>query len=272
MSELTIYQRQGSVSCDFTGIQNQLAEHLKQYQGIVFTEDTKADAKKTVAEIRKDKADFESRLKEAKKEYMRPWEEFNTEAQRLVTMFDEPIIFINKQISDFEEKRKAEKKERIKAIYDEIVSEEEIRSFIPLERIYNEKWLNTTFTEKAIKDDISSSMLEVKTGLETINSFDTDAKDKALDLFKRTLILSDAIAYIGKYEEQKREILAKQAEKKVEAPAKKEAPSLPQEETFFNDKEVALTYTIFLKDTDRVKLDNFLKENSIEFFCHGGKR
>lgn len=272
MNDLTIFQRQGSISCDFTGIQNQLAEHLKQYQGVLFTEDTKTDAKKTVAEIRKDKADFESRLKEAKKEYMRPWDEFNAEAQKLVSMFDEPITFINKQVADFEEKRKAEKKERIEAIYAEIVPEEEIRSFIPLTRIYNERWLNSTFTEKDIRDEISSTKLEVKTGLETIKSFNSDAVDKAMQVFKDTLILSNAITLIGKYEEQKREILAKEAEKKVEAPAKKEAPTLPKAETFFNDKEVALTYTIFLKDEDRVKLDNFLKDNNIEFFCHGGKK
>lgn len=289
MSEVTIFQRQGSVSCDFEGIKNQLDRRLNQYRGIIFTEDTKTDAKKTVAEIRKDKADFSDRLKEAKKEYMKPWDEFNAQAQELVKMFDEPIEFINRQIEDFENKRKEEKKERIEAIYAEIVPEGEIRSFLPLEKVYNEKWLNSTYTEKAIKDDIQASKIEVETGLNAIKGFNSGATERALDIFKRTLNLSEAMAYISTYEEQKQQIVkdmsvANLAIKPIDTSnmdvigdgfkgfKPKDEPTLPKEETFFNDKEVALTYTIFLKDTDRVKLDNFLKENNIEFFCHGGKR
>ncbi len=302
MSEVTIFQRQGSVSCDFEGIKNQLDIRLNQYRGIIFTEDTKTDAKKTVAEIRKDKADFSDRLKEAKKEYMKPWDEFNAQAQELVKMFDEPINFINKQVEDFENKRKEEKKERIEAIYAEIVPEGEIRTFLPLEEVYNEKWLNTTYTEKAIKDDIQASKIEVETGLNAIKGFNSGTTERALDIFKRTLNLSEAMAYISSYEEQKQQTVkdisvANLAIKTInESDVKslnvktidtsdmdvigdgfkgfkpKDEPTLPKEETFFNDNEVALTYTIFLKDTDRVKLDNFLKENNIEFFCHGGKR
>lgn len=289
MSDLTIFQRQGSVSCDFAGIRNKLDERLNQYRGIIFTEDTKTEAKKTVAEIRKDKADFSDRLKEAKKEYMKPWDEFNAQAQELVKMFDEPINFINKQVEDFENKRKEEKKERIEAIYAEIVPEGEIRTFLPLEKVYNEKWLNSTYTEKAIKDDIQASKIEVETGLNAIKGFNSGATERALDIFKRTLNLSEAMAYISSYEEQKQQIVkdmsvANLAVKTIDTSnmdvigdgfkgfKPKDEPTLPKEETFFNDKEVALTYTIFLKDTDRVKLDNFLKENNIEFFCHGGKR
>ena len=59
-----IFQREGSVTCDFEGIKSRIEAQMKQYDGIVFTEDTKTDAKKTVASIRKDKKDFLDRVKE----------------------------------------------------------------------------------------------------------------------------------------------------------------------------------------------------------------
>ena len=162
MNEITIFQRSGSVTCDFQGIKNQLEAYLKQYDGILFTEETKAAAKKTVAELRKDRTDFLARIKDAKAEYMKPWDDFNKQAMELADMFDKPICFINEQIDAFEDKRRKDKLETVKSIYKDLVFEEDLRVYLPFEKVYNEKWLNATYTEKAVKDDIMAAKVVSK--------------------------------------------------------------------------------------------------------------
>ena len=55
--------------------------------------------------------------KDAKKQYMVPWNEFEAKAKKLISLYDEPINFINGQVQAFEEKRVAEKKKLISEIF-----------------------------------------------------------------------------------------------------------------------------------------------------------
>lgn len=56
----------GLVKTNFDEIEKQLAADMYQYDGIIFTEDTKADAKKRVAELRKLKRSIEDSHREVK--------------------------------------------------------------------------------------------------------------------------------------------------------------------------------------------------------------
>lgn len=78
----------------------------------MFTEDSKTYAKKEVASLRAEKKSLQENMREAKKQYMVPWNDFEAQAKRLIELYDEPINFINGQVQAFEEKRIAEKKKR----------------------------------------------------------------------------------------------------------------------------------------------------------------
>lgn len=53
MLEVQIERRNGAISFNFEDIKEALAAELELYKNLVFTEETKTDAKKTVAELRK---------------------------------------------------------------------------------------------------------------------------------------------------------------------------------------------------------------------------
>lgn len=294
MNEIKIWQEGHQIFCNFDDVQKFLDEQLEIYNKMVFTEESKKDAKQTIADLRKMKKEFEDRIKSFKKEFMIPLEEFLEKAHALSAMFDKPIVFIGDQIDAFEKQRVEEKVERIKVIYAEMVDDEEIQSYIPLNRIYNVKWENTTYTEKAIKQDLLNKKTEVKEALQMIRGFNTECEEKALEQYMSTLDLQNTIKYIQRYEEQKKEILENQrrqeeerirqeerravaveqaAQQKVEqveqaAQQKVEEAKAEVIEAFIPEEggeEKPYNYTIFLTDDAKQKLETFMDSVGIEY-------
>ena len=113
MNEITavITQERAKISCNFDQVKQAIQETLAEYKGAVFTEDSKTYARKHVASLRAKKKELQDNLREAKKEYMKPWDEFEGQAKTLIALYDEPINLINGQVQEFEAKRKEKKKE-----------------------------------------------------------------------------------------------------------------------------------------------------------------
>ena len=209
-----IVQQEGTVSCNFEEVEGYIKERLKEYDGAIFTEESKGYAKKELAKLRAEKKELNDNLRDAKKKYMAPWDAFEPKAKELINLFDEPITLIDGQVKAFEEDRIAQKKALIEAIYTELVGD--LADIIPLERIYNPKWENATMKEKAIREEVLAQATAARIALDTIHGMPSDAETKALDVFKQTLSLPEAISCINAYEAQKAEILRKEQERKRE--------------------------------------------------------
>lgn len=216
MTELraVITQQEGTVSCNFEEVKGYIRERLKEYDGAVFTEESKGYAKKELAKLRAEKKELNDNLREAKKKYMAPWDAFEPKVKELINLFDEPITLIDGQVKAFEEDRVVQKKALIEAIYTELVGD--LSDIIPLERIYNPKWENATTKEKAIREEVLAQATAARIALDTIRGMRSDAESKALDVYKQTLSLSIAISCINAYEAQKAEILRKEQERQRE--------------------------------------------------------
>lgn len=208
-----ITQERAKISCNFEQVEKEIQSVLSEFKGAVFTEDSKPYAKKHVAALRAQKKIFQDNLREEKKKYMKPWEEIEAQAKRLISLYDEPINFINGQIDAFEEKRIAEKKKLIQQIYVESVSTP-LRKYIPLERIYNKKWENATFKRKDIQEEISDAADRTQRDITMLTDMDSEAVEKALSLYRTNLDLTESISYIQRYERQKQEILAREEERR----------------------------------------------------------
>ena len=209
-----ITQQEGTVSCNFEEVEAYIKDRLKEYDGAIFTEESKGYAKKELAKLRAEKKELNDNLRDAKKKYMAPWDAFEPKAKKLINLFDEPITLIDGQVKAFEEDRIAQKKAMIETIYTELIGD--LADIIPLERIYNPKWENATMKEKAIREEVLAQATAARIALDTIHGMHSDAETKALDVFKQTLSLPEAISCINAYEAQKAEILRKEQERKRE--------------------------------------------------------
>ncbi len=208
---VVVTQTSGVINCDFEAGKAYLRKRLEEYQGVIFTEDTKAAAKKAVADLRKEKKAFSDRVKEVKAEYMIPFEKFANEAMELIEMYDEPINFINSQIEEFEKKRVEEKKMLINQLYEECIAE--MAEILPMAKIYNSKWENATTSQKAIREELMGRKEDAKKAIAAIKEMNSEVEEIALNMYKESYDLTKCILYINQHEQQKREILAREQER-----------------------------------------------------------
>lgn len=218
--QAVITQESAKISCNFEQVRNAIESKLAQYDGMVFTEESKVSAKKEVAGLRAEKKTFQDNLRTEKKRYMEPWDAFEAQAKELISMYDKPIIQISDQIQAFEEKRIAEKRALILQWYEKLIPEE-LREFLPLKRIYTQKWENVTMTKKKVCDELYQIYESTKGAVETIRGMGSEAVGKALEMYKRDLNLPNAITYINNYERQKQEILIREQERQRQEEAER---------------------------------------------------
>ena len=220
MLEVQISRNNGTIDFNFEDLKDALTGELEFYKNLVFTEDTKADAKKTVAELRKLKKQINDKRIEVKKLYMQPYTNFEAKVKELDKLINEPIAYISEQIDAFEQKRIEEKRELINEIYLELVSErEDIAGYVELNRVYDSKWENASTSKKTIQEAITSYLDSVDNDIAAIKSMESEYETKALMRYKETGVLSDALLTIRQWEKQKEEILKAEEEKHAEIEA-----------------------------------------------------
>lgn len=239
---VNVEQKNGVIGFNFEEIKEKLNSELEIYKNMIFTEESKTEAKKTIASLRKLKKSVNDKKLEVKKSFMIPYTNFEAQVKELDNLIDEPINFINNQVEEFERKRVEEKKALISEIYTEIMAEhEEASGYLPLQRIYDSKWENATTTKKAITETITERVDHVEKDLGIIRSMESDFEDKGIEKYKTTLELSDAIEVMNQYQKQKEEILRRQeeeAERKAEEEARNESEKNSEPDIAVNETPI----------------------------------
>lgn len=282
---VNVEQKNGVIGFNFEEIKEKLNSELEIYKNMIFTEESKTEAKKTIASLRKLKKSVNDKKLEVKKSFMIPYTNFEAQVKELDNLIDEPINFINNQVEEFERRRVEEKKALISEIYTEIMAEhEEASGYLPLQRIYDSKWENATTTKKAITEAIAERVDHVEKDLSIIHSMESEFEDKGIEKYKATLELSDAIEIMNQYQKQKEEILRRQeeeAKRKAEEETRKATESAPAnisitetpveqtapEEKFIEPKVVnnSIVYEIIADPFQVVQMEAFMRENDIKF-------
>ena len=207
--EVIVNQQNGIVNFNFEEIKAQLTAEMEVYRTLVFTEEQKPAAKKDIANLRKLKKAIDDKRKEVKKTFMVPYEEFEKQVKELTSLIDEPIALIDKQVAEYEEKQRKEKAQKISELYSEVVADKEVE--VPLHTIYKKEWENITTSMKSIKQDMEDALFRIKTDLETIEGFGSDAGDRAKEMYMQNgYSLAPCIQHIQQYEQQKKEFEEKE--------------------------------------------------------------
>ena len=242
---VNVEQKNGVIGFNFEEIKEKLNSELEIYKNMIFTEDSKTEAKKTIASLRKLKKSVNDKKLEVKKSFMIPYTNFEAQVKELDNLIDEPINFINNQVEEFERRRVEEKKSLISEIYTEIMADHgEASGYLPLQRIHDSKWENATTTKKAITEAIAERVDHVEKDLGIIRSMGSEFEDKGIEKYKATLELSDAIEVMNQYQKQKEEILRRQeeeAKRKAEEEARKESEVSSATDTPMQESPVAQT-------------------------------
>ena len=131
-----------------------VAARVQDYKNIAYTEDQVKDMKKDRADLNKLRTAFESERKRLKKVCMEPYNLFEQQVKEVVALIDEPIQLIDSQLYELEERRKQQKKKDIEALFDTIG----FQTFVTLENIFDQKWLNASVSLGKIEEQMKSIM------------------------------------------------------------------------------------------------------------------
>lgn len=143
------------VDFNYEQISRYLDEVLKKYDGLVFTEETIADCKRTLADLRKGKRAVDEFRKKTKKELTKSVTEFENQCKELNKKFDEVIDPLKEQSDFFEEQRRIEKKEKVQKIVDELIKEQGLNEKYASQLIIEDSYLNKTKTLKSIREELT---------------------------------------------------------------------------------------------------------------------
>lgn len=238
----------GKLVINYEELKAALSVELEKYKGLVVTENQITEAKSTRAKLNKVKAAIEDRRKELKKEYLKPYEVIEKQAKELVDMIDEVSSNIANQIKEFEEKEKEAKKIEIANLWVKLGYNK-----ITVDKIWNEKWLNKTFTLSKIKEEMQAQIDDIEGDLNAIKELCGEDKQKCLTLqskYLRTLDFQQVLSEYNAETEAAKKIIAEEKAVKAEQEPITVVSEEPQEEV-----EVQTEVQITRNDLLRTKLE-----------------
>lgn len=228
--ELKIYENheQKEIKWNNEELKAEIAEKVKDYKNLVYTDNQIKDAKADRAKLNKLVKALEDKRKEVKKECLQPYEKFEKQIKEVIEIVNEPIALIDGQVKEYEEQKKKEKQEQIEKMFEE----KNIFDWLKFEKIFDTKWLNATTSIQKIESEIDEKVAKIDAEIATLQSLKEFAFE-AIETYKNCLDLSRAIA-----EGQRlAEIQRRKEEAKKEEEARKEQAEI-EKELPFNEPEV----------------------------------
>lgn len=266
------------IDFNFEELKEEITNKSALYKNMVYTDETIKDAKSDRALLNKFKTALEDKRKEVKKQCLEPYNQFEKQIKELVAIIDEPVKLIGEQITEFEDREKAEKHEQITKLFDKAG----FQSFVTLEQIYDPKWLNKSVSLKSIEEELTNTVYRIGHDVTTINSL-KEYSFEALEHYKKTLDLAGAIAEGQRLADIQKRKLEHEAEVKArEELAKKQAEERAKVEVEVNlheeSEEVAeeepqqavevkrqwIKFVALLSKDDALALKEFCDKRGIE--------
>lgn len=164
------------IDFNFEELKKELALQLDKYKKITYTEETMKEAKEDRAKLNKLSKAINNKKIEIHNEFEKPYTEFERKIKIILGMIDEPLQLIDKQVKEFENKQKEEKKQEIEKYFNEKIGD--YKGLINFEQIFIDRWLNATYKMATIQTDIDHIFSKTKSDLTVL---DGQIKDETVN-------------------------------------------------------------------------------------------
>ena len=248
-------------------IKKEVAEKVQHYATTVYTEDQMKDAKADRAKLRKFVDALETKRKEIKKQCLAPYEAFEKQIKEITAIVNEPIAMIDRQVKEYEEIQKAEKREAIEAYWISLSEDAKIPEGISLAQIFNEKWLNASVSLKAVVSEIDARLEQIKNDLATLAEMPEFAFE-AIEEYKHTLDINAAIREGKRLVEMQKRKAEMEAAVNCESIKPAEPVNKPEITPADPVEEIPkqwISFRAYLSTADAMALKEFFTARNIKF-------
>lgn len=214
-----------ALSFNYEELKQELQEKVSMYETLVYTEEQVRDAKADRAALNKLKKALNDERIRREKEWMVPFNDFKAKINEIISIIDKPVLLIDKQVHEFEEKQKQEKEVKIREYWDGL----DKPSWLYCDLIFNEKWLNASVSMKSVQDEINARLEQIAKDLSTLADL-PEFGFEAAEVYKTSLDLNKAISEAKRMSEiakAKAEREAELARLTAEAEAKMQEKFIP---------------------------------------------
>lgn len=201
MKELEVSKVLPVISANFDEVKESLNQNLEKYKGIIVTEETLQDCKKTQQDLGKVEKGIEDFRKSVKKDMEAPIKEFEAKCKELTALIGEVKKPIKDGIVIYDNKRKEEKKKQAEEIINECIVSMELSKKYSIQLTVLDKYTNLSASKKSIVEDVQargqalkhqqdSEEKEIENTKASIDAFvdsineDINSKLKANDYYK----------------------------------------------------------------------------------------
>ena len=178
-------------------IMDAVASITEQYEGLTYTDEQMAVAKKDRATLNSLKKAISDRRIEVKKALLAPYDVFEAEVKEVIALIDKPIAMIDKQTSAYEEKLKEDKRQELIDFFKENVGE--LEGMLTFDMIFSQRWLNKTASIKSCKEEIKAAIERTETDLRAIETMiEEKYRPYAKDYYFRNLNMTAVLNEVGR--------------------------------------------------------------------------
>ena len=259
------------IKFNYDEIKAQLSEQLKKYDNIIYTEETMNMAKTDRATLNKVKKAINDEKIRIKNIILEDYTaNFEPKCKELMEMIENVSVKIDEQVKTFERLAKDEKLKEIMNYWLENVNE--FADLINFDLIFEERWLNTTYTMSKIQAEITHIFEKARMDLSTLDATIKDPiinKQVKVFYFKNVnnpSVLGLSIQEATRIEDTNKKLNELEKTQDEEKVTKEEENQTNNEQKNTNEEKlIQLDFRAWVTKAQMTELKAFLKEKNIKY-------
>lgn len=182
------------IETNFEAVDAYLTEAMAPYTQLVVTEDSISDAKKTLAALRKLRDGINSQKIAVKREWMKPYTEYEDKAKQLMSRVDAGIANIYGQVKDYDSRRKEQEMADLKSTFEFEAARYRVEEYLDWNLIRNPKWANASFSVEDAENEISGIITDTAKDIDYITGMGSPFEAAMLEEYRKCRDLRAVLA------------------------------------------------------------------------------
>ena len=182
------------IETNFEAVDAYLTEAMEPYTQLVVTEDSIGDAKKTLAQLRKLKDGINAQKIAVKREWMKPYTEYEDKAKQLMSRVEAGISNIDGQVKDYDSRRKEQKMADLKSTFEFEAARYRVEEYLDWNLVRNPKWANASFSVEDAENEISGIITDTAKDIDYITGMESAFTAAMLEEYRKCRDLRTVLA------------------------------------------------------------------------------
>ena len=251
-------------------------EQAAVYGNLLVNPDAIKDAKTDMAMLRKmEKTASDLRIR-IEREHAAKIATVTKQLKEVSAIFTDAAVKIDAQVKEYDEQRKAARLEECRKIYAEEIGD--MADILPFDRLNRAEWLNKTTTDKTIRGDIQTAVINAQAAIEQIRDMHSVHENAIIAAFLERLSLIDALNTKKRLEDMDAAMEKRRAEEAKttdpepvfieDIPSDEETVEPPVAAQAAQEGELTMDFTFTVKNATQAHLEAltaFLEENGYDY-------